>query len=111
MNTKITVLSMMAASVLAVASMNSHAADTETHRKASKVERVAEDSAITTKAKADILATDGLKSMQISVETHKGVVLLSGFVDNADMKRLAEDVVSKIDGVRAVKNSLVVKGS
>lgn len=85
------------------------AGDTEASRPASKVERVASDSAITTKAKSEILATEGLKSLQISVETHNRVVQLSGFVDNADMKRLAEEVVSRVEGVRSVKNSLIVK--
>lgn len=70
---------------------------------------VASDSLITTKAKAEILATENLKSLQISVETHKGEVILSGFVDNEAAKTKAEEVVSKIEGVKSVKNSLEVK--
>lgn len=73
------------------------------------VKRVVSDSVITTKAKAEILAAKDLKSLQISVETHKGEVLLSGFVDNEAAKAKAEEVVSKIDGVKAVKNSLEIK--
>ena len=73
------------------------------------VKRVASDSVITTKAKAEILGTEGLKSLQISVETLKGEVILSGFVDNDAAKIKAEEVVSKIDGVKSVKNSLVVR--
>lgn len=73
------------------------------------VKRVASDSLITTKAKAEILGTEGLKSLQISVETRKGEVILSGFVDNEAAKMKAEEVVSKIDGVKSVKNSLEVK--
>lgn len=69
----------------------------------------ASDSLITTKAKAEILGTKDLKSLQISVETHKGEVILSGFVDNEAAKMKAEEVVSKIDGVKSVKNSLEVK--
>jgi hyperosmotically inducible periplasmic protein len=71
--------------------------------------RVVDDSVITTKAKATILATKDLKSLQISVETHKGEVILSGFVDNEAAKMKAEEVVLKIDGVKSVKNSLEVK--
>lgn len=67
------------------------------------------DSVITTKAKAELLATKDLKSLQISVETHKGEVILSGFVDSAAAKAKAEEVVSKIEGVKSVKNSLEVK--
>jgi hyperosmotically inducible protein len=71
--------------------------------------RVVSDSVITTKAKAEILGTKDLKSLQISVETHKGIVLLSGFVDSETAKAKAEEVVSKIDGVKSVSNGLVVK--
>jgi hyperosmotically inducible periplasmic protein len=73
------------------------------------VERVIDDSVITTKAKAELLAAKDLKSLQISVETHKGEVILSGFVDNAAMKAKAENIVAKIDGVKSVKNSIEVK--
>lgn len=71
--------------------------------------RVVSDSVITTKAKAKILSTKDLKSLQISVETHQGEVLLSGFVDSEAAKQKAEEVVSQINGVKSVKNSLEVK--
>ena len=67
------------------------------------------DSTITTKAKAKILGTKGLKSLQISVETHEGEVILSGFVDSEAAKARAQEVVAKIEGVKSVKNSLEVK--
>ena len=73
------------------------------------VKEAASDSLITTKAKAEILGTAGLKSLQISVETLKGEVILSGFVDTAIAKAKAEEVVSKIEGVKSVKNSLEVR--
>lgn len=73
------------------------------------VGRVIDDSIITTKAKAEILAEKDLKSLQISVETLKGEVILSGFVDNAAAKAKAEAIVAKIEGVKSVKNGLVVK--
>jgi hyperosmotically inducible periplasmic protein len=73
------------------------------------VKRVALDSVITSKAKANLLAEKGLKSFKISVETYKGEVILSGFVDNEAAKTQAEEVVSKIDGVKSIKNSLEVK--
>ncbi len=75
----------------------------------SSVGTVVDDSIITTKAKAEILAAKELKSLQISVETHQGEVILSGFVDNEEAKMKAEEVVSKISGVKSVKNSLEVK--
>lgn len=70
---------------------------------------VVSDSVITTKAKTDILATKGLKSLQISVETHQGEIILSGFVDSEEAKAKAEEVVAKIKGVKSVKNSLEIR--
>lgn len=74
-----------------------------------EVGRVASDSWITTKAKSKLLAEESLKSLKISVETHKGEVLLSGFVESADLKHKAEEVVAHIEGVKSVKNSIEVK--
>lgn len=74
-----------------------------------KVARVVDDSVITSKAKAKLLAAKDLKSLQISVKTYRGEVILSGFVETAAMKQQAEQIVSNIAGVRLVKNSLVVK--
>lgn len=73
------------------------------------VSRVVDDSVITTKAKEELLRAKDIKSLQISVETYKGEVILSGFVENAAMKEKAEKIVAKIEGVKAVKNSLEVK--
>jgi hyperosmotically inducible protein len=73
------------------------------------VKRVASDSVITSKAKAKLLAEKDLKSLQISVKTYKGEVILSGFVDDELSKVKAETIVSRIEGVQSVKNSLVVK--
>lgn len=70
---------------------------------------VIDDSIITAKAKTEILGTKQLKSLQISVETRQGDVILSGFVDNEAAKMKAEEVVSKIEGVKSVINSLEVK--
>lgn len=75
-----------------------------------KVEQVATDSAITAKAKAALLAEKNLKSLNISVETYKGDVILSGFVSSKEMKEKAGYLVSKVEGVKSVKNALVVKG-
>ena len=74
-----------------------------------KAAQYASDSAITTKAKTALLAEKGIKSTAISVETYKGVVQLSGFVDDAEQIRHAGAVVAKVGGVKSVKNSLSVK--
>ena len=68
-----------------------------------------DDSAITTKVKAAIFSEPTLKVFQINVETFKGEVQLSGFVDSAQSVKKAGDVARGVKGVKSVKNSLIVK--
>lgn len=68
-----------------------------------------DDTAITTKVKAAILTDSTLKVLQINVETFKGVVQLSGFVDSAQKVTQAENVARGVHGVVSVKNDLIVK--
>jgi osmotically-inducible protein OsmY len=68
-----------------------------------------DDSVITTKVKAAILDEPTLKVFQINVETFKGEVQLSGFVDNAQSVKKAGEVARGVKGVRSVKNNLIVK--
>lgn len=90
--------------------VNMAASEAETAAPAKRtVGMVIDDSVITTKAKAEILRTKDLKSLQISVETRQGEVVLSGFVDNEAAKMKAEEVVSKIEGVKSVTNALEVR--
>lgn len=68
-----------------------------------------DDTAITTKVKAEIFSDPALKVLQINVESYKGVVQLSGFVDSRQASEKAVKVAEAVKGVKAVKNSLVVK--
>ncbi len=68
-----------------------------------------DDSTITAKVKTAILTDSDLKVMQINVETFKGVVQLSGFVDSQKMATKAADVARGVSGVVSVKNNLLVK--
>ena len=68
-----------------------------------------DDSAVTTKVKAAIFDDPSLKVLQINVETFKGEVQLSGFVDSAQNIRRAGEVARGVRGVRSVKNDLIVK--
>jgi osmotically-inducible protein OsmY len=68
-----------------------------------------DDSVITTKVKALLAEDDFLKSFQISVETRKGIVLLSGFVDSQGAVNNAGQIAGSVGGVKSVKNSLIVK--
>ncbi len=65
-----------------------------------------DDSVITTKVKAAIFNEPTLKSAEINVETFKGVVQLSGFVNSqADINKAA-DIARSIKGVTSVKNDM-----
>ena len=68
-----------------------------------------DDSAITTKVKSAIFAHPDLKVFQINVETFKGVVQLSGFVNSAQSVTKAGEVARSVQGVTGVKNNLIVK--
>lgn len=83
---------------------------------AQKTERAAEtvvaktaDSVITTKVKADIFKEPDLKAMAIHVETEKGVVMLSGFVESKADADKAVRVARSVEGVTDVQSAIKVK--
>ena len=65
-----------------------------------------DDSVITTKVKTGIFNEPSLKSGQITVETYKSVVQLSGFVDSAASMDKAVAIARATDGVSSVKNDM-----
>ena len=68
-----------------------------------------DDSVITAKVKAAIFEHASLKSAEINVETFKGVVQLSGFVNSAGDIQRAVQLVQGISGVRSVRNDMRLK--
>jgi len=68
-----------------------------------------DDTVITTKVKTVIFNEETLKMLQINVKSYQGVVQLSGFVDSAKSVSKAGEVARRIEGVKEVKNDLVVK--
>ncbi len=68
-----------------------------------------DSSIITAKVKSELALAEETSALQIEVETYKGTVLLSGFVDSAEESLTAENIASGVDGVVTVENSLVVK--
>ncbi|KAF0225221.1 MAG: transport-associated protein [Rhodospirillaceae bacterium] len=68
-----------------------------------------DDATITTRVKAAIFNDPGLKSLEISVETMQDVVQLSGFVDSAQSKAKAGEIAGNVEGVRQLRNNLVVR--
>lgn len=68
-----------------------------------------DDSLITTRVKTAVLNEPTLKSSEINVETFKGVVQLSGFVNSqADIQKAA-DVAGNVKGVVSVRNDMRLK--
>ena len=74
-----------------------------------KAALVIDDAEITAKVKAAIFAEPGLKTLQISVNTMKGVVTLSGSVDSSPSSDMAKVLAGAVSGVKEVKNRLVIK--
>lgn len=68
-----------------------------------------DDTAITTKVKSQIFQEPTLSSTQISVETMQGTVQLSGFVNSPIKKEKAAQLARNVQGVREVRNDLVVR--
>jgi osmotically-inducible protein OsmY len=70
-----------------------------------------DDSAITAKVKTALLQAADVKSNEIKVETFRGVVQLSGFVDNDAMADRAVRTAQNVEGVRSVRNDMHIRTS
>ena len=68
-----------------------------------------DDTVITAKVKTAILGESTLKSAEINVETFKGTVQLSGFVNSQSDVNRAVVVAKNVKGVKSVKNDMRVK--
>jgi hyperosmotically inducible protein len=68
-----------------------------------------DDSAITTKVKSALLADADVKSSDIKVETRKGEVQLSGFVDTQAQMDRAVAIAKGVEGVKKVDNNMSLK--
>jgi osmotically-inducible protein OsmY len=79
-----------------------------THKQESTGEYI-DDSYITAKVKSQILGDKDLKVAEINVETFKGVVQLSGFVNSRSDINKAVNIAENIKGVKSVKNDMHVK--
>jgi osmotically-inducible protein OsmY len=68
-----------------------------------------DDSVITSKVKAAIVHEPTLSSAEINVETFKGVVQLSGFVNSSADITKAVALARSVGGVKSVKNDMRLK--
>lgn len=104
-------LAIIASGVLAgfmMCALPAHAddADDSQHR---TVGTFVDDATITARVKSGLVANDGLSALAIEVETHEGVVQLSGFVNTEDQIEVAEEIAERQKGVRDVENDLILK--
>ena len=68
-----------------------------------------DDAVITTKVKSTLMADSLGKGGDTSVETRKGEVMLSGFVDNQAQADREVQLARGIEGVQSVQNKLMIK--
>jgi osmotically-inducible protein OsmY len=68
-----------------------------------------DDAAITAKVKTALLRDDIVKGLDVKVETFRGSVQLSGFVDNVTQQQHAEDIARATPGVVEVVNNTQLK--
>ena len=68
-----------------------------------------DDAVITTKVKSTLLADSVGRGGDTSVETRKGDVLLSGFVDSQAQADREVQLAKGVEGVQSVQNKLMIK--
>ena len=68
-----------------------------------------DDASITTSVKARYVDNKEVDATSIKVETLNGTVMLSGFAKNSTERMTAEDIAMKVNGVKNVKNAIVVR--
>jgi hyperosmotically inducible protein len=70
-----------------------------------------DDGVVTAKVKAKLIEDPLTKAHQINVETFKGTVQLSGFVESSEARNRALELARDVDGVKQVKDSMQVRKS
>ena len=69
---------------------------------------VVDDNTVNASVKAALIENKTTKANNINVETYKGVVQLSGFVETAAEKQEAGRVAAGVDGVKSVSNNISI---
>lgn len=78
-------------------------------REQSTVGEYVDDATITTQVKAKFADDKTVSAMAISVETLRGTVQLSGFAKTAAERSQAEAIASRVKGVKAIQNNIVIR--
>lgn len=97
----------LAASVSATMVLSSAGCAVE--RKQESVGAYVDDATITTKVKARFVENKQVDASAISVETLKGMVMLSGFAKSEAERSTAESLARGVKGVTGVTNNVVVR--
>ncbi len=68
-----------------------------------------DDTILEGRVKTALLKDPNVSGLEVNVETYKGTVQLSGFVNTQEEKQRAGEVVRSVEGVRDVRNNITVK--
>lgn len=97
---KSALVSVIAGTALSISAIT-HAAD-------DTAKRAASDAWLDGKAETVLLLNENLNNFTIDTDVSDGVVLLTGEVESNVDRRLAEELIASVDGVKSVKNKLTV---
>ena len=97
--------------VLALAGCDQRAATTAGGAPAETPGNALDDAVITTKVKAALVTDQDAKGADTSVQTRKGEVILSGFVDSQAQRDRQVQLAKAVQGVQSVDNHLMIKTS
>ncbi len=79
---------------------------TDTRRSAGET---MDDGALTAKVKTALLQDKDVSGLAVNVNSYRGVVQLTGFVDDDSQRSKAESIAKEVSGVESVKNDLQIK--
>ena len=68
-----------------------------------------DDRADSSRVRKTLSADDKYKYEGVNIETFKGIVQLSGFVNTRDQKNRAGDLARNTEGIKEVRNNITVK--
>ena len=68
-----------------------------------------DDTVITSRVKAAFATDPAVKATEVQVETYRGTVQLSGFVESPESAARAAQIARGVPGVREVRNAMVTK--
>ena len=83
-------------------------AGNDIREKAAEAGKAIDDATLTAKVKSALVSEPNLRAATINVDIMAGVVTLKGTTDSQENRQKAAQVASTVEGVRDVKNELVV---